>query len=141
MAREGFNDIKELTSGTLKPKQTKGAFARGLNPAQNLVNAGNVGRRPKMKGRIPMRPINKQTGKLHNSIKVAQSGKYAFDVSVSTPYAKYILNPAGTRLMVGRGVMSWRNINKTGPTGELEKRHKARVKGYRLAVQKATKSP
>lgn len=140
MAREGYADLKELTEGGLSKKVTRGAFARGLSPAQNMVNAGNVARRPKMKARIPLRPINKQSGKLHRSIRVAQSGKYSFDVSVSTPYAKYILHPAGTKKMVGRGVMSWRNVGNYGVTGELEKRHRARVKGYRLAVQKATKS-
>lgn len=100
-----LGDARELTSGTLSPRQTRGAYARGVAPSASTP----TGRK---RGRAPMLPINRQSSRLRNSIKsrakggskAPGGGKSGFEVYARTPYAKFILAEAGTRKMVARGM-------------------------------------
>lgn len=154
LAEEGEKDLRASTSGGIKSKELARMghpYGRGAAAAANLVNAGNVGRRGTVKKRhrvktrakAPLRPINKQSHKLYNSIKKPSKVKKAtYDVGIGAgvKYARYILHPAGTKYMVGRGVMGWREINKAFPMGEVEKRHRIRIKAYRDVVRRAQRS-
>lgn len=92
-----------LTSGTVKTK--------------TLRKLGHpFGRRAsgRKRGRLPVLPINAQTGRLRagfTRVKVLGSGgKIHYDLSNKAPYAKYILSLGGTTKMVSRGF--WRELRK-----------------------------
>lgn len=113
MRAEGLKDAQELTSGTLTRQQTKGRFARGTSPKA----ATRVGR---LRGRLPLLPLNIQTGRLRRSMIGRKATKLGFEIlSKGLPYSKYILSRSGTRLMVARGLKQ-----------EAERRLKARQKAH-----------
>lgn len=92
-----------LTSGTVK--------------TSTLRKLGHpFGRRAsgRKRGRLPVLPINAQTGRLRagfTRVKVLGSGgKIHYDLSNKAPYAKYILSLGGTTKMVSRGF--WRELRK-----------------------------
>lgn len=132
MAEQGRHDLVELTKGGIKSKELRKRghpYGRG----STRLRRGKVVDR----GSAPRQPINIQSGKLHRSITVMFAGRNKFDLSISAPYAKYILHPSGTKKMVGRGVMGWRDVNKAFPMGEIEKRHRLRTRAYRDALKSA----
>lgn len=140
MAEDSRSDLQELTAGGISSAELvrRGhPYGRGPGSRRNLVNGGNVGRR----GNAPLRPVNKQSGRLRSSIALAKSALSTYDLSIATPYAKYIMHPSGTKFMVGRGVMGWREVNKSFPMGELERRHRIRVRAYRDAVRRVQNRP
>ncbi len=102
MRQASLGDARELTSGGLSPRQTRGAYARGRTPSQRT----NAGRK---RGIAPLLPINQVSKRLRNSIRdtgygTAQGGKAGFQITARTPYAKFILAEGGTRFMVSRGM-------------------------------------
>lgn len=143
MARMGLLDAAELTSGGIKERELRRMghpFARRSNVSGVVkVLGGSTGGGKgigRMRGasrgqrarsgiggkRVPLLPINIQTGRLHASFRVTKGSGgryrvYADLVSTGVPYAKYILHPSGTRKMIGRGIQR-----------ELERRWKVRVK-------------
>lgn len=139
MASQGKDDLYELLSGTAKYKGHP--FARGQSAASSTA----MGARRSIKGQksssAPLRPINVKTGRLRASLRLNVGPASSYDLSVSTKYARYILHPAGTRKMVGRGVMSWHDKNRAYPTGELTKRHRLRLRAYRDSFKKAVSRP
>lgn len=146
VAIEGWRDHLNLLSGKVKQKTLNAMgnpYGRGSSAAKNLVNAGNVGRRGAKRkfgrGSAPLLPINEQTGRLRMSVRLAgyRRGVYDVHVGAGVRYAKYILHPAGTRKMVGRGMMGWRNVNAAFPIGQIERLHRARNKVIQDAYRKA----
>lgn len=148
LAGRSHNDMVDLTTGNI-PKNFLDAvhpFARGESAANNYAKGGNVGRRrvdadaAKLatgKRVVPLRPINRHTGDLRNSIRLDRPKKKTYDLSIGegVPYARFILHPAGTKLMVGRGVMGWRKMFARFPMGEIEKRFRARMSGIKAAIR------
>lgn len=122
MKNQATGDARELTRGQLKPKQTRGAFARGRTPAQRTP----TGRR---RGRAPLLPINIQSGRLHRAVKNRSFGsiqtnhRVKFEVFTRAPYAKYILSDSGTSKMVARGM-------KAEATKRLKARQAAHVQHF-----------
>lgn len=150
MALAVADDLDELTSGTVSSETLREMghpFGRGPGAAKNFLKKGNVGMRGNTKPnlgrrRIPRMPINVQSGRLNRSIVFRQTRRGAFDVDIGrgVPYAQFVLHPAGTRLMVGRGVMGWRARNKAYPPGAVERRHRARQRIVRDALKAAHRS-
>ena len=112
MAGEGLKDAQEQTSGSLTPKQTEGAFARGTSPSDSTPTGRRRELTPKqLKARgltkkVPLLPINKQSGRLHGSFKLTKKREnpQTFELDQTDPGGGiYTLYPGGTRKMVGRG--------------------------------------
>lgn len=114
IAIQGLQDYRELTSGRLTKRQTRGAFARGQSPAKStptgtrrrlttrqLKNRG-------LKGAIPLLPVNVQSGRLLRSMRLRQvpGGVQSFVVGPTSAAGRsmFVLTPGGTRRMVSRGV-------------------------------------
>lgn len=150
MAVLGKEDLEELTEGSVKSatlRRMGHPFAR--NADYRAMNLHGGARRPLTakgravlgrKGSLPLRPLNIQTGRLHRSVFMRSTSKTEHEVGASTPYAKYILNPLGTRKMVGRGVMTGHALGRQAPWGEIEKRHRARRRIIREAFLASNRS-
>lgn len=132
IALETYRDLRDSVSGTLTPKQTKGAFARGPAPnKRGSFKAGSLGtrRRPRGKRGVKKLPINKQSGRLESSAILADivktPGKTSFKVGFSSKAGGSIFTvlPGGTKKMVDRGLY--------GTNGFIAKRVAARRKAYR----------
>lgn len=137
-AAEGYRDAVEAMSGRVPSEALRRAghpYGRGPRPKANYESGGNA----LMRGRAPLLPLNVQSGRLRRSARVSQSGPAAFDLGIGggVQYARYILHPAGTVKMVGRGLMGWRAVNASYPAGHLEKRHRLRTKAWRDALRQA----
>ena len=70
---------------------------------------------------FPLLPINKQTGRLARSMRlvgaIAPSSAQALSLTMTAPYAPFILGPKGTRRMVARGFQAAkRRIDKKANT-------------------------
>jgi hypothetical protein len=150
LARAGREDLFENTAGGLSQKRLDemgNPYGRGRSAAVNYVKTGDVSRRgTKGRGRArlraPLLPINRQTGRLRRSVRFVRRGAGVYDVAIGSgvSYARYVLHPAGTRLMVGRGLMGWRNLRSSYPMGLLERRFRARQRLLRDAARKAGRS-
>jgi len=139
-AREGYDDaFTGMSGGTSSDELARMGhpYGRGASAASNYANAGNVLKR----GRAPMLPINRQSGRLRASLRLGTAGKGRFDLGIGrgVPYAQYILHPAGTVKMVGRGLMGWRKRNPGYPAGLLERRHRLRKAAARDALRRSHK--
>ena len=141
LATQSLADWKELTSGTLTPDVTAGAFARGIAPSQSTPKGA---RRQLSKYQLkdrgvrhqaPLLPINMQSHRLYDSIKkrrVSGGGaRQAFDAgpTASAGRSLYVIAPAGTKKMVSRQI--WPVI---------EKRWKARNKALADYMKQRTES-
>ena len=130
----GFRDAVELASGGLGPKQTKGAFAKGASPAlstpdgrRRQLTARKLARRG-IVGGVPLLPINVQSGKLQQGIRLVYvpGAKIRYDLLVaSVEYAKYILSLGGTSGKAGKGGMVAR-----GYKPEVQRRQRARQAAF-----------
>ncbi len=125
MARQAYADHQELLSGTTKTAQLR----KDGNPFAKSPFKG--GRRSGQK-RVarPQLPINEQTGRLKRGLFLQESlfiGQQSIAIGSVAPYAKYILDPRGTRKMIGRGLMTGHAFSMTTP-GEIELRWRARHK-------------
>lgn len=140
-AREGYSDdAAPNLSGKVSSAELARMghpYGRGPSSSANYGSAGNLLKR----GRAPMLPINRQTGRLRASLQLRRSGRGRFDLGIGrgVPYARYILHPAGTNLMVGRGLMGWRKVNAAYPAGLIERRHRLRLKAARDALRRSHK--
>lgn len=136
--RSAEGDLEEVTSGTLTKKDLARLghpFGRGSSAAKSTAKGAMRGaskaRRTRVgiTGVVPLLPINKQSGKLRRGsfMRRTSSAPLTFVVGSDAPYAKYIFSPVGTKKMVGRGVMSGKDLGLfTGKTGILERRWRAR---------------
>jgi hypothetical protein len=130
IAIEGREDLHELTAGKISSKTLRKLghpYGRGSSPgAGKLQRASGRAKTKAATGRasVPLLPINKQSGKLRRGIFLRRSsgGKQAYALGSGARHAKYIMNPAGTSKMVGRGVMTLNNPKM----GMLERRWHAR---------------
>ena len=135
--RSAESDLEEVTSGTVSTSQLRRLghpFARGASSAESTPKGAMRGASKKRRQRVgitgvvPLLPINKQSGKLRGGtfMRRTSSRPLTFVVGSDVAYAKYIFAPAGTKRMVGRGVMSGKDLGIVGKTGILERRWKAR---------------
>lgn len=156
LATLGRQDLVKGTSGVLGEAtlaKLGRPYGRGPGPAANYTKAGNVGMRGvskakrqrfNLRGQVPRLPINRQSGKLQSSIAgPRKAAALAYDVAIGrgTDYARHVLHPAGTRLMVGRGLMGWRRVSGSYPPGMLERLHRARVRVLRDAIRSRYRQP
>lgn len=118
-----LQDAIELTSGGISERTLrKLGHPFGRNAVRGTATRGRM--RGSAKGFIPLLPINEQSHKLHDALRLdpieelgaTQSfGLMAGDVE----YAKYILSDSGTVFMIGRGFR-----------GEIRRRWAARNKAF-----------
>ena len=145
LAMLGREDLEELTEGTISSRtlrQLGHPFARSAAGARRALTPKRsraMGRFVK-KGTIPLRPINVQSGDLRRSVFLSRPSRNVYDVGATTPYSKYVLHPAGTRRMVGRGVMTGHALGRRTPFGEIEKRFRARLRILRDAFKTSNRS-
>lgn len=141
-AKEGANDLRDATTGTLQEKDLRrmghpyakrARSALQLTAAKRLARSGaglrDSGRRQVSRtGAVNPFPTNKWTGRTRQGIFVQKAGRNGWDVGSRSPHAKFLFNPRGTKYMVPRGVMGDRK--KHGKDGILRIRHRARAQGY-----------
>ena len=142
IAEAGRTDLVELTSGRIDKRtlaKLGHPFGRGASAAESTPSGlGRGASRAKLKaqigrGKLPYMPINVQSGQLRRTVHITWSkrrGSIVADVGSSAPHNKYILFPAGTRKMVGRGVLGGKMIGFRA-AGALEKRWAQRKKAWR----------
>ena len=137
MAKAGAGDFKEFTSGSItsaKLRQMGHPYGRGSSAATRtatgLMRGAKSARAKKIIGRsqVPLLPINRQSGQLQDGIFVRRAKKRSWDV-VSSSKHQYVLWPAGTGKMVGRGLLGGRDKGFKN-AGVLEKRFRARNKAF-----------
>lgn len=130
LAKAGHEDLQENTGGRISSKTLRRLghpFGRGPMPdggklqraSQRAKTKAEIGR-----SKVPMLPINRQSGQLRRGIffRRTNGGAQAFSLGSSARHNKYIFNPAGTKKMVGRGLMTLNNPKM----GLLERRWRAR---------------
>ena len=116
---EMIDVMKQDLSGTVSTKE----LARLGHPFGRT-------RGGRKRGRVRNLPINEQTGKLKRSLsrkRLDLASKITYEVGFTAPYSKYILNPSGTRKMVGRGY--WREIEKQYKKRRSEAIRRIRARG------------
>ena len=140
-AKEGYwKDMRPNLAGRVSSEELRRAghpYGRGQNAKENYTNAGNVLKR----GKVPRLPINRQSGRLAMSLRLRRAGRSVWDLGIGTavPYARFILHPAGTKKMVGRGLMGWRKVNASYPAGLVERRQRLRTAAARDALRRSHK--
>lgn len=112
---------------------------RGLDGTTSK-GPGGGSRRAFVRKKYPLNPINKQTGNLHDSITIRPvmnvASIMAYDVMATVPYAKYVLHPLGTPLMVGRDMMTGHALGRSAP-GMLERFWRANQREFRIRYKSA----
>lgn len=118
LAKSVASFLKDQTSGSLTPKETAGAFARGSAP-------GKGGIRRRKNRRVPKLPINAQSGRLNRAVIFRRGGKGVFYAGFASAAGGGIhtVRPGGTVKMVDRGLY--------GPNGAVTKFVAAGRKAYR----------
>lgn len=149
IALAGKEDFFDLTRGGIKTKTLRAMghpFARrgsiipggqrGLSQSARksgkFLSAGIKGQ-VSAKGIVGRLPINIQSGQLRRGIQLVYRGGSlkVFELFSTARHAKYVLAVKGTDKMVERGLL--------GPTGELRKRHQARIQTVIDIVRKTQK--
>lgn len=129
IAEEGFADAKELTTGASPSGKARIKFLRTAGHPFGRRSSGLV-RGIAGGKRLPLLPLGRISDRLHRgwSIRKAKVATgQEFQLRNSAPHAKYILHPAGTKKMVGRGIGGVAGAN-AAKTGEIPRRWKARNK-------------
>lgn len=127
LAVMGLDDARELTSGTLKPDHTRGAFARGKSAGKGggsglrrQLSSKQLARRG-IVGGVPLLPVNVQDGTLLRSFLLRDGkgrGLQSFELTEKNPGGGiFRLVPGGTVKMVDSGFFMeirrrWRPRNK-----------------------------
>lgn len=116
VARSGYQDSQELTSGGVSSKQLR---AMGHPFGRNRGFTNGTYRPGRKRGALRSLPINRQTGGLRARLKLSRTsgGIQSFKLSPGMHPGNWVLNPDGTRRMIGRGFHSeikrrWRPRNK-----------------------------
>lgn len=122
MKDQALADAIALTGGSISSKRLRKLghpFARSKGKA---LLSGRVS----TKSKVPLLPINVQSGRLRRAFKSRLYPKQGFDIVVkNVPYAKYILSSRGTEKMIARGLKE-----------EVVRRLKARQKAHLDAIAK-----
>lgn len=107
---EARNDALQLTSGSVG----KGELRKLGHPFGRRASG-------RLRGKLPILPINVQSGNLRRSLNMKLLWRNirgeSYGLYFSTGYAKYIISKGGTKFMIARGFQT-----------ELEKRWMARKK-------------
>lgn len=150
LAVAGREDLFENTAGRLGQKDLDrmgNPYGRGRSAKSNYVKTGDLSRRGasgrgKARLRAPLLPINRQSGQLRRSVRFVRRGAGVYDVGIGSTvsYARYVLHPAGTVLMVGRGLLGWRKVRSSYPMGLLERRFRTRQRALADALREAGRS-
>ena len=102
--------------GASAAERTPTGLMRGADPAKAKKHTGRV--------KIPLLPINRQSGKLRQGMYLRKTffpgALQAFALGSDVKYAKYILHPAGTKKMVGRGIWGGKMLGQS-KAGAIEK--------------------
>lgn len=125
LAEDCYLEARKITSGRTSTKSLKAMghpYGRRSSSYSDIKSRKTIlGRQRTAKGsrmRMPGLPINKQTGRLQNSIKVDRRGGNGKSIQTYTlriinsiaPYAKYVLSLGGTVKMVARPF--WQHLFK-----------------------------
>jgi hypothetical protein len=135
----GEEDHFEFTAGGTSTKtlrQMGHPFGRTAGGARGNTNK-KLGRR-----KVPVLPINKQTGRLRSSFYRSDLGgaDKVTRMGFRVPYARFVLRPGGTRKMIDRKFYSLGGA-KTGPaTGIIRKRFRQRLIIARNVYKRTVKS-
>ena len=73
---------------------------------------------------LPLLPINMDTGRLAQTRKLLRVGLLEYHMSISVPYAPFVLGEGGTRFTLDRGLL--------GRRGLLEKNFDRRIKNIKV---------
>jgi hypothetical protein len=127
IAKAAYDDLKgELLTGKVPTKQLR---KEGHPFAKNRLKKAGAQKKGLLAARALL-PINRQSGRLLGELYLYESlliGLQSFELASAAPHAKYILDPRGTKKMMGRGVMTGHLFGLTEP-GEIERRWRARKK-------------
>lgn len=127
IAKEAYRDLKDdLLTGKTSSRQLR---KEGHPYAKNRLKKAGAQKKGLMAAR-PLFPINRQSGRLLGGLYLYESlliGLQSFELASAAPHAKYIMDPRGTRKMLGRDVMTGHLFGRTTP-GEIERRWRARKK-------------
>jgi len=135
----GQEDHFEFTDGGTSTKTLRKMghpFGRTAGGARGNTNK-TLGRR-----KVPVLPINNQTGRLRSSFYRSDIGgkDKVTRMGFRVPYARFVLRPGGTRKMIDRKFYSLGGA-KTGPaTGIIRKRFRQRLIIARNVYRKTVKS-
>jgi hypothetical protein len=143
IAKRSLGDMSELTRGGISSKTLRRLghpYGRGASAAVRTPTGLMRGADPKKAkssmGRrtVPLLPINRQSGKLRAGMYLRKTSSpgalQAFALGSDVKYAKYILHPAGTKRMVGRGIFGGKMIGFT-KAGAVEKRWRQRNRAFK----------
>ena len=126
LGRQAYSDLKDdLLTGSTKTKQLR---KEGHPFAKSAFRAGKNSKKKRVSR--PQLPINEQTGRLRRGLFLQETlliGMQSISIGSAAPYAKFILDPRGTKKMIGRGVMTGHLFGMTTP-GEIERRWRSRKK-------------
>ncbi len=148
MVRDTFDDAQRYTSGGVRTSELRRLghpFGRGR--AAGTAGRGGLKRGSKGKTKIASLPINYQSGRLRRSwslkLTKGSGGAQTYILGNNAPYAKYILNPSGTRKMVGRGLWGHSAFTKmeSGTMGLLARRARARNKAIIDEMRRRNRRP
>lgn len=131
LVADSAQDHVELTSGTISKGRLKALghpFGRG-DSAEESTSFGLARGTGRGQQKVPLLPINRQSGRLQRSLKwFGPRGRdLEYRVWFDAPHARYITHPSGTKKMIGRGLR--------GPKGQLRRLHKARLRGVLIALK------
>lgn len=124
VASEALDFWKRTTSGTTSEAtlaKLGHPFGRGATSAHRQAGGRAQRGSPRGRARIPLLPINRQTGRLHDTLSMVRLRDGEWSVQTRAPHAKYVLAPRGTELMVPRGFMRGSMLPNPGAAGALDR--------------------
>ena len=124
LANGALDFWKATTAGTVSSDMLAKLghpFGRGATSAHRQAGGRAQRGSPRGRARIPLLPINRQTGRLHDTLHLQKLGERQWSVRTTAPHAKFVLSPVGTRYMVPRGFMRGSLLPNPGPAGALDR--------------------
>ena len=124
VAEETLRFWQGVTSGTVSTRTLRRLghpFGRGASAAEMRGGAKAQRGSPRGRARIPLLPINRQTGALRDTLHIRKIRPGEFSVGTRAPHAPFVLAPRGTDKMVPRGFMRGSRLPAPGPAGALDR--------------------
>jgi len=125
LVRGQKEEALKLTSGTVSTKRLS-----QMGHPFGRMTTGNK-RKGRMRGTLARLPINRQTGRLQQSLRVFhryEGGNVVWRLQFMAPHGKFVLARGGTRKMVARGFWT-----------ALRKRYEREKKRFKTALLRAHK--